>query len=395
MEWTYETLDSISYSTPAVYDDHVYFGSWDYNIYCLDVEGNFIWNYTTNEKILSSPAVAYDKVYIGSYDNTLYCLDSIGNGDGTTTKLWDFNTDEGIFSSPAVADQKVYFGSRDNKIYCLDAINGDLIWNYTTGNGIGSSPAIANSVVYITSTDGNIYAFQDENMAPISPVITGPLAAGPEITVEFTIFSEDPEAEQILYFIDWGDGNSSGWLGPYDSSESITVNYTWFQKGFYEISVIAKDASGIESAISYHPITIDKQISFDNIKPGYFYLKYLSYNKSYAYISLFDDLGISGVLTDDDVEFISSANDIVEKVKFIAVSLLFGDNITIIDEDGSDGFKAIMELPLGIYSVTTYAYDENNNMIDYDLLVYFFCMRVGSNQQEFGRLGRLKRIVST
>ena len=165
--WDYATFGSISYSSAAVVGDKVYFGSCDSNVYCIDTDGNFIWSFSTGAAVRSSPAVAYGNVYIGSYDNTVYCLNAEGNGDGTTTEIWNYTTNSWVFSSPGVADGKVYVGSRDGTFYCFNNATGDLIWMYYADGiyppvgGIGSSPAIANGKVYVASTSGHLYAFGD------------------------------------------------------------------------------------------------------------------------------------------------------------------------------------------------------------------------------------------
>ena len=62
-------------SSPAVFDDKVYVGSWDNKVYCLNAStGAHIWNYTTGGKVMSSPAVADGKVYVGSNDGKVYAF---------------------------------------------------------------------------------------------------------------------------------------------------------------------------------------------------------------------------------------------------------------------------------------------------------------------------------
>ena len=149
--WTYTTGGAI-YSSPAVADGKIFFGSWDRNVYALDATtGAKIWNYTTGSFISSSPAVAYGKVYIGSQDGKMYALN-----ENTGTLNWSFSTIWGTFidSSPAVADGVVYFGSEydDDKVYALNASNGALLWIALSHQGSWhSSPAVADGMVFIGS----------------------------------------------------------------------------------------------------------------------------------------------------------------------------------------------------------------------------------------------------
>jgi hypothetical protein len=47
--------------------------------------------------------------------------------------------------------------------------------------------------------------------------------------------------------INWGDGNTTDWLGPYESGEEIIVSHAWKTVGKYTILVKAKNIYGEES----------------------------------------------------------------------------------------------------------------------------------------------------
>ena len=70
------------------------------------------WKFKTGDSVFSSPAVSDDVVYFGSYDNHLYALDT-----KTGEEQWKFETGDSVFSSPAVLDGVVYFGSTDDHLY--------------------------------------------------------------------------------------------------------------------------------------------------------------------------------------------------------------------------------------------------------------------------------------
>lgn len=57
----------------------------------------------------------------------------------------------------------------------------------------------------------------------------------------------DPQGDKVFYLWDWGDGIQSGWLGPYDSGDSIVTSHKWGKRGIYNIKVKAKDIYGAES----------------------------------------------------------------------------------------------------------------------------------------------------
>lgn len=57
----------------------------------------------------------------------------------------------------------------------------------------------------------------------------------------------DADDDELFYFWDWGDGNDSGWIGPYYSGEICNAMHTWMIKGSYLVRVKVKDSWGIES----------------------------------------------------------------------------------------------------------------------------------------------------
>jgi len=71
-----------------------------------------------------------------------------------------------------------------------------------------------------------------------------------KINVEYTYTSgtTDPEGDQVYYLWDWGDGNNSGWLGPYNSGVPCEAKHIWNVKDNYNIKVKAKDIYGKESS---------------------------------------------------------------------------------------------------------------------------------------------------
>jgi len=75
----------------------------------------------------------------------------------------------------------------------------------------------------------------------------------------YTSSTTDPDGDDVFYLFDWDDGTDSGWLGPYDSGDTVTASHTWTEKGDYQIKVKAKDTYGVYSPWSDPlPITMPK-----------------------------------------------------------------------------------------------------------------------------------------
>ncbi|MCK5261019.1 MAG: rhodanese-like domain-containing protein [Thermoplasmatales archaeon] len=84
------------------------------------------------------------------------------------------------------------------------------------------------------------------NQPPDAPTITGSTEGEPGVEYEYIFNATDLDGEDIYYYIDWGDENYSGWIGPYPSGEDVIVNHTWDEIGIYNISAKAKDVYGDE-----------------------------------------------------------------------------------------------------------------------------------------------------
>ncbi|KYK28367.1 hypothetical protein AYK20_01290 [Thermoplasmatales archaeon SG8-52-1] len=77
--------------------------------------------------------------------------------------------------------------------------------------------------------------------APNIPNINGPAKGKPGNEYTYKISTIDPEGHDVLYYIEWGDNTNSGWLGPYNSGEEISIKHTWINPGTYTIRAKAKD----------------------------------------------------------------------------------------------------------------------------------------------------------
>jgi hypothetical protein len=73
---------------------------------------------------------------------------------------------------------------------------------------------------------------------------TGPMTGDAGIEYSFSSSTIDPDNDTLEYFWSWGDGNTSGWIGEYESGEMCTANYSWVNGGDYNITVKARDKYG-------------------------------------------------------------------------------------------------------------------------------------------------------
>jgi hypothetical protein len=87
-----------------------------------------------------------------------------------------------------------------------------------------------------------------ENYPPDTPIIDGPSRGKINENIEYTITCNDPDGDEIFYYIEWGDDEIEEWIGPFDSGSSIKINHSWQEQGDYIINVKARDDSNSESS---------------------------------------------------------------------------------------------------------------------------------------------------
>jgi hypothetical protein len=83
--------------------------------------------------------------------------------------------------------------------------------------------------------------------APNTPTINGPAEGKPGNSYLYTFTTTDLDGDMVFYYIDWGDGQVSGWVGPYASGATASVTHQWDDEGTYVIQAKAKDIYDAES----------------------------------------------------------------------------------------------------------------------------------------------------
>jgi len=101
--------------------------------------------------------------------------------------------------------------------------------------------------IWDDSSLSNCFELKIGNQPPDPPIISGPPRGKINVRYNYTMSTSDPENEDVYYYINWGDGKNSGWIGPYNSGEIAKVSYIWDKKGNYQIKVKARDINLFES----------------------------------------------------------------------------------------------------------------------------------------------------
>jgi len=136
LKWSFLTGDIIFCSPAIASDGNVIVASADFSVYSVaGTTGKQNWKFDTGGEIYSSPTLSTTgstyNIYFGSFDFNVYCLDQSGS------LIWAFSTTNNIFASIAFDPyvKRVYVGAYDRFLYALDANTGSLIWKFATIGG--------------------------------------------------------------------------------------------------------------------------------------------------------------------------------------------------------------------------------------------------------------------
>lgn len=130
------------FSSPCLFENNVYFGSYDGNVYALDKRTSAnIWTYSEADFVGSSPAIAEELglLFIGLEFGLIHKHGGIVALNAQTgEKIWsDFSHPAFTHSSPHYipTHKQVIIGSNDGVARLYAAETGTLLWEFTTFGG--------------------------------------------------------------------------------------------------------------------------------------------------------------------------------------------------------------------------------------------------------------------
>jgi outer membrane protein assembly factor BamB len=296
-KWHYDA-DFFCLRSPVISDQGIVYFASHVSLYAFYPNGTLIWRLplgSPNFVFLGGPSIGADgTIYIACDTDYLYAIDPAGTikwqspldsgdwaksapsigSDGTIyigfkhmfafyqngVRKWEFTPDGDAthyidsLTNAISADGTIYFGTTqdytDCYIFALSP-NGNEKWRHWISDFEAfSSPAIASDgTVYIGSSlndGGFLYAFGslDPN-APVAPTINGPSTGKVGISYNYHFNSTSPLGNDIYYYVNWGDGTYTDWVGPHSSGKKINLNHTWSKKGTYHIQARAKDTDNL------------------------------------------------------------------------------------------------------------------------------------------------------
>ena len=139
------------WSTPAVRDGVIYFGSHDNNIYAVFLDsGEKKWEFATGGVVAGRPLVFRDQVIVGSFDTTLYSLDI---RDGSVR--WTVEGNNWFWAGAVTNGSTIFAPSMDGNIYALDS-GGNLLWKHDMGSPIVSTPLLTPHGLVVAGKNGTV-----------------------------------------------------------------------------------------------------------------------------------------------------------------------------------------------------------------------------------------------
>lgn len=260
-------------SSPVLWEDKVYFGSGDSNIYALNADsGKLIWKFKTGDVVHASPAIADGTLFVGSWDSYFYALDAASG-----KQKWRFKTGEdpdihnqvGIQSSAVVTDGVVYFGCRDSNLYALDAKTGQKRWAFNNnGSWVIGSPTVKDGKVYFATSDSALfYALDAKSGTAIFslkfmwPMFSSPAIAGNMLyigTHEGKLMAIDLTTQKLAWVFRT-DGSRQN--GPTYTKPDGSPNYkAAFEDDFYDDLIVGVRKMQSVGAILSSPVVVKNAI---------------------------------------------------------------------------------------------------------------------------------------
>jgi outer membrane protein assembly factor BamB len=115
--------------SPTLYQDIVFVGARDYNLYALDREKGYChWN-KSFPRGWALPTVVHDTtLYVGTSDDRV----QLSLDPSTGHEFWRTNLKFNIFGSIAIADSIGYVGTLMGKLFGLNIRTGEIVWTFNT-----------------------------------------------------------------------------------------------------------------------------------------------------------------------------------------------------------------------------------------------------------------------
>ncbi len=218
----------------------------------IQVRQSFVPTKKTITKIMTKTGLGYvkgAKINVKIYDSNCVCIadKTVIDNNPCYYRLWhnfvlpDMTVIPGekyyILYSIESDGHFVWWGNRENDLYS----DGEASFSYDNGKTWESKSFFDFTFITFGSD-------QTENHGPYFPGnIDGESSGKINVEYEYSFSAIDPDGDDLIYYIDWGDDSDIEEAGPHYSGYKLSVNHTWKEKGTYTLKIKAKDSHGLES----------------------------------------------------------------------------------------------------------------------------------------------------
>jgi nitrous oxidase accessory protein NosD len=210
----------------------------------------------------------------GNYWDDYYGVDDDGDGIGDTPYSIPGGDNEDNYPLMHMFGPPYASFIYDNETSVFDgSLSGDydgeiVNWTWIFGDGAGGYGEVVYHkyceigtyyvTLIVTDDDGfrdKISKRVDVILANIPPFldIDGPSQGKPGVIYEYIFTVIDSDGDEFYLWVDWGDGDSTGWLGPFfpDPGLEIKLNNAWNETGTYVIKAKIRDFCGESNWIEF------------------------------------------------------------------------------------------------------------------------------------------------
>ncbi len=268
--WTFDNEGTID-----IYVNIFDFGVWEpYGEYVIHPEiGDFTIETSGNDEYIDISALNDNIIIVSQRDEDVVAYYST---DGMTTVneaaiVTDADNPRIVHISNNTATCAFIQGS---KVYYATTEDGGATWstpelidepeNNFVPEEYKASDVCGFGATWMNSDDGNVYFAGFGGNPPSAPDIDGKTSGKFGESYEYTFVATDPDGDDLVYYIDWGDDTFEEWIGPYASGEEVKVSHTWEREGVnsrgttFTIKSKARDTFGLEGPWGTLDVTMPK-----------------------------------------------------------------------------------------------------------------------------------------
>ena len=235
----------------------------------------FVWKWNFGDGFIGyGEKVEHSYSECGNYTVILTVIDDVMEQDSDTTYAFINAFPVADAGGPYFANlgENITFDASDSydpdgEIVSYEWVFGD----WTNGSGMIINHTYINPGEYtvVLTVEDDFGAISNDtttayvNSPPMAPYINGPQIGSPGILYEYVFNSVDPDGDNVIYHIAWGDETSNHTdFNP--SGIDVTISHTWAEKGEYTITACAEDIFGATSRTSIFQVTMPRNKAINN-----------------------------------------------------------------------------------------------------------------------------------